>query len=79
MNWYLADELAKEHLEALHRAAGNGRPRWEKESRRPGRIRRAIGVRFVSAGLGLAAGVRAARTASDVVCAARDGLASEGS
>ena len=79
MNWYLAEELAKEHLDALHRAAGNGRPRWEKESRRPGRVRRAIGTRFVEAGLGLAAGVRAARTASEVVCAARDGLASEGS
>ena len=79
MNWYLAEELAKEHLEALHRAAGNGRPRWEKERRSPGRIRRAIGLRFVEAGLGIAAGVRAARTASEVVCAARDGLASEGS
>ena len=79
MNWYLAEELAKEHLEALQRAAGDGRPRWEKEPRQPGRVRRAIGVRFVSAGLGIAAGVRAARTASDVVCDARDRLASEGS
>jgi hypothetical protein len=79
VNWYLTEELAKEHLEALRRAAGDGRPRWEKEPRRPGRIRRAIGVRFVSAGLGIAAGLQAARTASDVVCNARDGLASEGS
>jgi hypothetical protein len=78
LNWYLAEELAKEHLEALQRAAGDGRPRWEKESRRPGRVRRAIGVRFVSAGLHLAAGIKAARTAPDVVCAARDNLASEG-
>ena len=79
MNWYLAEELTREHLEALQRAAGDGRPRWERASRRPGRVRRAIGVRFVSAGLGIAAGLRAARTASDVVCNARDGLASEGS
>jgi hypothetical protein len=79
VNWYLAEELAKEHLESLHRAAGDGRPRWEKASRRPGRVRRVIGIRFVSAGLGIAAGLRAARTASDVVCNARDGLASEGS
>ncbi len=79
MNWYLAEELAKEHMESLQRAAGDGRPRWEKASRRPGRVRRVIGVRFVSAGLGIAAGLRAARTASDVVCNARDGLASEGS
>jgi len=79
VNWYLAEELAKEHLESLQRAAGDGRPRWEKASRRPGRVRRVIGVRFVSAGLGIAAGLRAARTASDVVCNARDGLASEGS
>ncbi|HJT37780.1 MAG TPA: hypothetical protein VJ818_05090 [Actinomycetota bacterium] len=78
MNWYLVEELAKQHLDALQRAAGDGRPRWEKEPRQPGRIRRAIGVRFVSAGLGLAAGLRAARTASEVVCNARD-LASEGS
>ena len=79
MNWILADELAKEHLDAIHRAAGDGRPRWERESRRPGRIRRAIGVRFVEAGLGLAAGLQAAREASDIVCDARDRLASEGS
>jgi hypothetical protein len=79
VNWYLVEELAKQHLDALQRAAGDGRPRWEKEPRRPGRFRRAIGVRFVSAGLGLAAGLRAARTASEVVCNARDGLASEGS
>jgi len=78
VNWYLAEELAKEHMESLQRAAGDGRPRWEKASRQPGRVRRAIGVRFVSAGLGIAAGLRAARTASDVVCNARDGLASEG-
>lgn len=77
MNWYLAEELAKEHLNALRRAAGNGRPRWEKESRRPGRVRRSIGVKFVSAGLGIAAGLRAARTASEVVCEARDALAPE--
>ena len=79
VNWYLAEELAKEHLESLRRAAGDGRPRWETEARRPGRFRRAIGVKFVSAGLGLAAGIQAARTASEVVCEARDGLASEGS
>jgi len=79
MHWYLAEGLAKEHLEALRRAAGDGRPGWEKPSKRPGRVRRAIGVRFVSAGLGMAAGLRAARTASDIVCNARDGLASEGS
>ena len=79
MDWYLAEELAKEHIEALQRAAGNGRPRWEEGPRTPGRIRRAIGVRFVSAGLGIAAGLRAARTASEVVCEARDSLASEGS
>ena len=79
MNWIFADELAKEHLDAIHRAAGNGRPRWERDARRPGRMRRAIGVRFVEAGLGLAAGLRAARDASDIVCDARDKLASEGS
>lgn len=79
MIWYLAEELAKEHMDALQRAAGGGRPRWEREPRRPGRVRRVIGVRIVSAGLGIAAGLRAARTASDVVCNARDGLASEGS
>jgi len=79
MNWYLTEELAKEHLEAIRRAAGDGRPAWEKEFKRPGRIRRAIGVRIVSAGLGIAAGLKAARTASEVVCTARDGLASEGS
>jgi len=38
----------------------------------------AVGVKFVSAGLGIAAGLRTARSASDVICAARDGLASEG-
>lgn len=79
MNWILADEMAKEHLDAIHRAAGDGRPRWEREPRQPGRIRRALGVKFVSAGLGLAAGLRAARSASDIVCDARDRLASEGS
>ena len=78
MNWLLED-LAKEHLEAIRRAAGDGRPAWEKEPRRPGRVRRAIGTRFVSAGLGIAAGVKAARTASEVVCEARDALACEGS
>lgn len=72
MNWLLDDQLAKEHLDAIHRAAGNGRPRWERESRQPGRIRRAIGVRFVGAGLGIAAGLRAAKDASDVVCHARE-------
>jgi hypothetical protein len=79
VDWILTEELAKEHLDAMHRAAGNGRPRWEREPRQPGRIRRAIGVKFVGAGLGIAAGVRAAKSASDVVCAAREGLASEGS
>jgi hypothetical protein len=79
MNWILADELAKEHLEALRRAAGDGRPPWEREPRRPGRIRRVIGVKFVEAGLGIAAGMRAAKSASDIVCDARDGLVSEGS
>jgi hypothetical protein len=79
MNWIVADELAKEHLEALHRAAGDGRARWEREPRQPGRIRRAIGVKFVKAGLGIAAGMRAAKSAPDIVCDARDGLVSEGS
>jgi hypothetical protein len=79
VNWILADDLAKEHLDAIHRSGANARPRWERESRRPGRIRRAIGVKFVGAGLGIAAGVRTAKSASDVVCAARDGLISEGS
>jgi hypothetical protein len=79
MNWILADELAKEHLDAIHRAGSNERPVWERESRQPGRIRRAIGVRLVGAGLATAAGLRAARQASDVVCHARDGLAAEGS
>jgi hypothetical protein len=78
VNWILAEELAKEHLDAIHRAAGDGRPRWEREPRQPGRIRRAIGVKFVEAGLGIAAGMRAAKSASDVVCDARDGLAHDG-
>ena len=77
MNWLLDDQMAKEHLDAIHRAAGNGRPRWEREPRQPGRIRRAIGVRFVSAGLGLAAGLRAAKTASEVVCSAREQFTEE--
>jgi len=77
VNWLLDDQLAKEHLDAIHRAAGSGRPRWEREQRVPGRIRRAIGVRFVSAGLGLAAGLRAAKTASEVVCSAREDLHGE--
>ena len=79
MNWLLDEELAKEHLNALHRAAGDGRPRWEREARRPGRVRRAIGTKLVGAGLATAAGLRAARTAADVVCDAREGLAAEGS
>ena len=74
MNWIVADELAKAHLDALHRAAGGGRPRWERAPRRPGRVRRALGVRFVGAGLALAAGVRAAKAAPDVVCNARDSI-----
>lgn len=79
MNWYLTEELAKEHLDALRRAAGNAIPEWEREPRRPGRFRRAVGVKFVAAGLRIAAGIRAAKAASDVVCEAREGLASEGS
>lgn len=77
MNWVFEDQLAKEHLDAIHRAAGNGRPSWEREPRVPGKIRRAIGLRFVSAGLGIAAGLRAAKTASDVVCNARERLTEE--
>jgi len=74
VNWIVADELAKAHLDALHRAAGGSRPRWEREPRRPGRVRRALGVKFVGAGLALAAGLRAAKTAPDVVCDARDSI-----
>jgi hypothetical protein len=77
VNWLLDDQLAKEHLAAIHRAAGGGRPRWEREPRRPGRVRRAIGTRFVSAGLGIAAGLRAAKSASDVVCTARERFTEE--
>lgn len=78
MNWLLQDEMAREHLDALHRASGSDRPRRKHGLKRPGRIRMAVGVKFVSAGLGIAAGLRTARSASDVICAARDGLASEG-
>ena len=78
MNWLLQDEQAKEHLDALHRASGGNRPHRRHGLKRPGRIRMAVGVKFVGAGLGIAAGFRTARSASDVICAARDGLASEG-
>jgi len=78
VNWLLQDELAREHLDALHRASGGNRPRRKHGLKRPGRIRMALGVKFVGAGLSIAAGFGTARSASDVIWATRDGLASEG-
>ncbi|MGZ4104986.1 MAG: hypothetical protein ACXVQY_00260 [Actinomycetota bacterium] len=79
MNWLLDQQMVNDHLDAIHRASSTGVPAWEREPRRPGRVRRAIGVKLVGMGLASAAGLRAAREASTVVCEARDALAAEGS
>ena len=65
MNWILADDLAREHMDALRRAAANDRLARAATTRAA--WRRVVGVKLVSAGLRMAAGVRAARAASDIV------------
>lgn len=66
MNWILAEDLAREHIDALRRAAEDVRRPRTGGGRRRG-WRRALGTKLVKAGLAVAAGVRAARIAPDVV------------
>lgn len=78
MSWLLEQQMVKEHLDAIHRASAVSIPAWEREPRRPGRVRRALGTKLVSMGLATAAGIKAARSAAEVVCEARDTVAAEG-
>lgn len=74
-NWILAEELARAHHEALLQAAANERLSKQARRGREHGFRRALGVRLVRAGLAVAAGVRAARSAPEVVGAAMCGEA----
>ncbi|MCA1832956.1 MAG: hypothetical protein ABR548_00335 [Actinomycetota bacterium] len=70
MNWILAEDRAREHMDALRRAAADDRRVRLATQDRIHPVRRAVGVRLVRAGLRVAAGVRAARSAHDIVGAA---------
>jgi thiamine pyrophosphate-dependent acetolactate synthase large subunit-like protein len=66
MNWILAEDLAREHVDALRRAADDQR-RVRAARERRGGWRRGLGTRLVTLGLAVAAGVRAAKAAPDLV------------
>jgi len=74
MNWIIAEDMAKAHLDALRRAAGDDRrAREARQGRARPSVRRALGTPLVRAGLALAAGLRAAKSAPEIVGAAACG------